>query len=291
MTSMQNEEAGLIAADVVAYRNGSAAAKHDWLIDEVPVALVFNGISYAVMLASPTDLEDFARGFALSEGLVDGPHEIHGIDVEPVTGDLVRGIEVRLDVAAATEFRLKERRRNLSGRTGCGLCGTESLDQVLRPIAKVVSSIVITPSAVALALKTMAAAQPLQRISGAAHAAAWCGIDGQMRLVREDVGRHNALDKLIGAMVSAGVDAHDGFICITSRASVEMVQKTATMGVGLLAAVSAPTALAVRLASDSGVALAGFARGGDFVCYTQPERFGVRPDTVVPRIDRMDTDT
>jgi len=265
--------AGLVAAEVVAYRDGRAEAKHDWLIDEVPVALVFNGISYAVMLASPTDLEDFARGFALSEGLVDAPKEIYAIDVESTAN----GIEVRLDVASATEFRLKERRRNLSGRTGCGLCGTESLDQVLRPIAQVVSSIAITPSAVALALKTMAAAQPLQRVSGAAHAAAWCGSDGQMRFVREDVGRHNALDKLIGAMVMSETDVGDGFITITSRASVEMVQKTATMGVGLLAAVSAPTALAVRLAKDSGVALAGFARGGDFVCYTQPERFCVHP--------------
>jgi len=274
-TDTKHERAGLVAAEVVAYRDGRAEAKHDWLIDEVPVALVFNGISYAVMLASPTDLEDFARGFALSEGLVAGPHEIYGIDVEPVGEGTGRGVEVRLDVASAAEFRLKERRRNLAGRTGCGLCGTESLDQVLRPVAKVVSSIAITPSAVALALTTMAAAQPLQRVSGAAHAAAWCSPDGQMRLVREDVGRHNALDKLIGAMVSRQTEMQRGFITITSRASVEMVQKTATMGVGLLAAVSAPTALAVRLANDSGVALAGFARGGDFVCYTQADRFGV----------------
>ena len=262
---------GVVAAEVVTWRGGRAEAKQDWLIDEVPVALVFNGISYAVMLASPTDLEDFARGFALSEGLVDSSKEIHGIDVEWVD----QGMEVRLDVAASTEYRLKERKRNLSGRTGCGLCGTESLDQVLRPIAAVVSSVSVAASAVAAALQAMAAAQPLQRLSGASHAAAWCGVDGDMRIVREDVGRHNALDKLIGAMVSQQTEVQRGFVAITSRASVEMVQKTATMGVGLLVAVSAPTALAVRLARDSGVALAGFARGGDFVCYTQPERFGV----------------
>lgn len=275
MPGDSNEVPGVVAATVTRWRGGGAAVKQDWLIDEVPVALVFNGISYAVMLASPTDLEDFARGFALSEGLVDSQKEIYGIDVEPVGGDSGLGIEVRLDVAAATEFRLKERKRNLSGRTGCGLCGTESLDQVLRPIPAVVSSVIIDASAVAAALRAMAAAQPLQRLSGASHAAAWCGLDGEVRLVREDVGRHNALDKLIGAMVQSQAEVQRGFVCITSRASVEMVQKTATMGIGLLVAVSAPTALATRLARASGVALAGFARGDDFVCYTQPERFGI----------------
>ena len=265
---------GVVAAKVVRWRDGRVEARSDWLIDEVPIALVYNGISYAVMLASPVDLEDFARGFSLSEGLVAQPSELFGIDVEPNA----LGIEVRLEVAAACEFRLKERRRNLGGRTGCGLCGTESLDQVLRPVAKVVSPIVVEPAAVATALQRMAAAQPLQRISGAAHAAAWCGPDGDVKLVREDVGRHNALDKLLGAMVKGDVDPTTGFVAITSRASVEMVQKAATMGVGLIAAVSAPTALAVRLAGEADVALAGFARGSDFVCYTRPERFGLTVD-------------
>jgi FdhD protein len=263
--------AGVEAARVTTFRHGRVETVQDWLIDEVPVALVFNGISHAVMLASPTDLEDFARGFALSEGLLSAPSELYGIDVTPVAN----GIEVRLEVASACEFRLKERRRNLSGRTGCGLCGTESLDQVLRPIEKVSGALSITTAAVANALKTMSAAQPLQRISGSSHAAAWCDADGQVLMAREDVGRHNALDKLIGALIKAGTDVEQGFIAITSRASVEMVQKTATIGVGLLVAVSAPTALAVRLANDSGLALAGFARGTDFVCYTHPERFGV----------------
>jgi FdhD protein len=263
--------AGAVSARVTTFRNGRVDTAQDWLIDEVPVALVFNGISHAVMLASPTDLEDFARGFALSEGLVENPAELYGIDVTPVAN----GIEVRLEVAAACEFRLKERRRNLSGRTGCGLCGTESLDQVLRPIRAVNQSLSISKAAVANALRTMGAAQPLQRISGAAHAAAWCTQTGQVVIAREDVGRHNALDKLIGALVEGEVDVDQGFVAITSRASVEMVQKAATIGIGIVVAVSAPTALAVRLATESGVALAGFARGTDFVCYTSPERFGI----------------
>ena len=267
---------GVVAVDVTTFRKGRVDSGSDWLIDEVPIALVFNGISHAVMLASPVDLEDFARGFALSEGLIDRPAELYGVDVVPVAN----GIEVRLEVASASEFRIKERRRNLSGRTGCGLCGTESLDQVLRPLGPVSGSLSIATTAVAHALRTMAAAQPLQRLSGSSHAAAWCDGVGQVRLVREDVGRHNALDKLIGALVAAGTDVEQGFIAITSRASVEMVQKTATIGVGLLVAVSAPTALAVRLANEVGVALAGFARGQDFVCYTFPARFGVAHSTL-----------
>jgi FdhD protein len=274
---MSGQVPGVVSARVTTYRQGRVDTNQDWLIDEVPVALVFNGISHAVMLASPTDLEDFARGFALSEGLLEKPDELYGIDVVPVAN----GIEVRLEVAAACEFRLKERRRNLSGRTGCGLCGTESLDQVLRPIRAVDGSLSISRGAVAHALRTIGAAQPLQRISGAAHAAAWCTPTGQVVLAREDVGRHNALDKLIGALVAGEVDVSRGFVAITSRASVEMVQKTATIGAGLLVAVSAPTALAVRLAADSNVALAGWARGGDFVGYTFPERFGLAAATLM----------
>jgi FdhD protein len=270
-TGHAQPDAGVVPVRVTTYRQGRVEVHQDWLIDEVPVALVFNGISHAVMLASPTDLEDFARGFALSEGLVASPSELYGIDVATVEN----GIEIRLEVAAACEFRLTERRRNLSGRTGCGLCGTESLDQVLRPISKALGGSTITTAAVANALKSITAAQPLQRVSGAAHAAAWCDLDGRVVMAREDVGRHNALDKLIGAMVSRQTDVERGFVTITSRASVEMVQKAATIGVGLLVAVSAPTALAVRLATDSNVALAGFARGTDFVAYTFPERFGL----------------
>ena len=274
-----SDHAGLARAPVTSFRRARVTSTDDWLVDEVPVALVFNGISHAVMLASPTDLEDFARGFAFSEGLLSGPKELYGIDVFEVGSGVNRGIEVRLDVAGAAEFRLKERRRNLAGRTGCGLCGTESLDQVLRPLPALTRRIAIAPSAVEAALKGMADAQPIQRASGSAHAAAWCDVDGRVRLVREDVGRHNALDKLIGALATGGVDAvpdpREGFVAITSRASVEMIQKTVMAGVSVLVAVSAPTALAARLADEHGLALAGFARGSDFVAYTFPERLGL----------------
>ncbi len=272
------DAAGARRATVTRWRGGRIDVADDWLVDEVPVALVFNGISHAVMLASPLDLDDFALGFALTEGLLSSRAELYGIDVVPLTN----GIEVRLEVAAACEFRMKERRRNLSGRTGCGLCGTESLDQVVRPMPAIERAIVVEPSAVSRALKAMAGRQPLQRASGAAHAAAWCEVDGQVGLLREDVGRHNALDKLVGALVAAAVPASTGFITVTSRASVEMVQKTLMAGVGLLVAVSAPTALAVRVARDHGLALAGFARGDDLVCYTVPERFGLGRPVMEP---------
>ena len=262
---------GLKSAPVTTFRKQRVATADDWLVDEVPVALVFNGISHAVMLASPTDLEDFARGFALSEGLLAGPSELYGVDIVEVSN----GIEVRLAVASAAEFRLKERRRTLAGRTGCGLCGTDSLDQVLRPLPALNTAVVITPGAVDAALRAMGGAQPMQRASGASHAAAWCEPSGVVRVVREDVGRHNALDKLIGALVASDLDASNGFVAITSRASVEMVQKTVMAGVGVLVAVSAPTVLAVRIAREHGLALAGFARGEDFVCYVAPERFGL----------------
>ena len=273
MTTISPPAPGTRPATVTRLRGGRVDTVDDRLVDEVPVALVFNGISHAVMLASPLDLEDFALGFALTEGLLASRAELYGVDVTTVD----HGIEVRLEVAAACEFRMKERRRNLSGRTGCGLCGTESLDQVLRPMPALARSITVAPAAVALALSGMAKQQPLQRVSGAAHAAAWCDAEGRVALLREDVGRHNALDKLVGALVAGAFPAGDGFVAVTSRASVEMVQKTLMAGVSVLVAVSAPTALAVQVASRHGLALAGFARGDDLVCYTEPRRFGLVP--------------
>lgn len=270
MTAVSSDD-GVERTRVTRYRDGVVEEADDWLVDEVPVALVFNGISHAVMLASPAHLEEFALGFALTEGLLASPSELYGVDVVPVGN----GIEVRLEVASACEFRMKERRRNLSGRTGCGLCGTESLDQVLRPMPTVERPLMVETSSIASALSAMMGQQPLQRRSGAAHAAAWCDRDGRALLVREDVGRHNALDKLIGAMVRGHAASEEGFIAVTSRASVEMVQKTLMGRVGMLVAVSAPTALAVRIASAHGLALAGFARGRDLVSYTRPECFGL----------------
>jgi FdhD protein len=272
--------AGASEATVTTHRAGRTERATDWLADEVPVALVFNGISHAVMLATPADLDDFALGFGLTEGLLAEASELHDVEVQQTR----LGIEVHMEVAGACEFRLKERRRNLTGRTGCGLCGTESLEHVHRALPAFTfgaQRIHVTAAAVARALRSLREAQALQQSTGAAHAAAWCNSDGETLLLREDIGRHNALDKLAGAMSRAGTDASQGFVCVTSRASFEMVQKTAMIGASMLVAVSAPTALAVRIAEDAGMALAGFARRDDFVAYTAPERFGLTT-TVVP---------
>jgi FdhD protein len=263
---------GVGAAQVTTWRGARLSQHSDWLADEVPVALVFNGISHAVMLASPADLEDFALGFALTEGLLADAAELYGVD----SVQTPEGIALHLDVAAASAWRLKERRRSLAGRTGCGLCGTDSLAQVRRDLPRVPALHLAAP-ALARAQRELRAQQSALQLTGATHAAAWCGTDGQVQLLREDIGRHNALDKLVGAMQRAQVNPAQGFISITSRASFEMVQKTAMAGVGALAAVSAPTALAVDCARACGLALAGFVRGDDFVAYTHPERLGLSP--------------
>lgn len=258
---------GAVAAQVLAQRGSRRQPQPDWLAEEVPVALVFNGISHAVMLATPADLEDFALGFALTEGLLERPAELYGVDAVPVA----EGIELRLEVAAAAQWRLRQRRRSLAGRTGCGLCGTDSLAQVKRPLPAL-QAVRASAGAIARAQRGMRAWQALQQLTGAAHAAAWCAPDGTVRIAREDIGRHNALDKLIGAMTRAGIDPASGFIAITSRASFEMVQKCALAGVAVLAAVSAPTALAVETARAAGLLLAGFVRGDDLVAYSGEER-------------------
>jgi FdhD protein len=261
---------GVQVSEVSAWRAGQQQTHPDWLAEEVPVALVFNGISHAVMLASPDHLEDFALGFSLTEGLLLDATELYGMEVHRRE----QGIELHLDVAAACEWRLKQRRRTMAGRTGCGLCGTESLDQVQRVLSPV-PEIHVSTEVVGAALQALRPWQAVQQLTGASHAAAWCDLQGGIVLVREDIGRHNALDKLVGAMSRAKVDTRTGWICITSRASFEMVQKATAAGVGLLAAVSAPTALAVELARRNGLALAGFVRGGDFVAYSHPQRFGL----------------
>ena len=256
--------AGAARVDVRVRRAGAVADTQDWLADEVPVALILNGISHAVMLATPLDLEDFALGFGLTEGLLQSPDELYGVDVVPDPA----GLRVEMDVSSACFARLKDKRRTMAGRTGCGLCGTESLEQVeppLRPLAPCDAP--LSPAAIALALRAMPAHQALQRVTGATHAAAWCSPAGAIVLVREDVGRHNALDKLVGAMVESGVDPRDGFCCITSRASVEMVRKAVAAGI-TARAVGAETT-----ARRAGLALAGFARRDDLVLYADPDRF------------------
>ena len=251
------------------------------LAEEVPVALVFNGISHAVMMATPLHLEDFALGFALSEGLVDQASQIYGTEV--IEQSL--GIELQITIAAQCEARLKERKRSMAGRTGCGLCGADSLEQVklALPQAPVVN---LDVQAMQRAHAGLRALQPLKLQTGATHAAAWSDMNGVIHTVREDVGRHNALDKLIGAMVQAGTDMTQGFVCITSRASFEMVQKTIQSGAGALTAVSAPTRLAVEMALSHNLLLAGQVRGDNFTAYSFPERF-----TQIATTEQRETET
>ncbi|MES2148489.1 MAG: formate dehydrogenase accessory sulfurtransferase FdhD [Pseudomonadota bacterium] len=250
---------------------GSWKQAEDELAEEVPVALEYNGISHAVMMATPADLAQFALGFSISEGIVRSPGEMYGVELEQGA----TGITVHIDIASAAFARLKERRRSMTGRTGCGLCGVDSLDQVLRPLPWLAPSRALSAPAIRRALAGVKALQPLNRLTGATHAALWCGMGGALEIGFEDVGRHNALDKLIGALAEAETELSDGFALITSRASVEMVQKAATAGIAALVAISAPTALAVRAAQDCGMSLVAFARGEDFVAYAHGVNIGL----------------
>ena len=270
---------GARSLDVLRWRGGRAQQVDDWLPEEVAVALQYNGVSHAVMLATPLDLEDFALGFSLGEGIVERAAEVYDCEVlrEPC------GLTLQIEVAARCFEGLRERRRSLAGRTGCGLCGTDSLDQALRPLRALPRprGTPLGSRAVARALGSLREHQRLNAATGAVHAAAWCDAQGRLLLLREDVGRHNALDKLIGAMARAGADAAQGFVLITSRASVEMVQKAAQAGVPVLVAVSAPTALAARSAREAGMCLVGLARGDDLVVYSGAQRIALEaaPET------------
>ncbi|MDR1968826.1 MAG: formate dehydrogenase accessory sulfurtransferase FdhD [Burkholderiaceae bacterium] len=243
---------------------GRAGNATDSIAEEVPIALEYNGISHAVMLATPLDLDDFALGFSLAEGMIAHPDEYYGMQIERSA----LGITLHLEIASAAFARLKDRRRTLAGRTGCGLCGTESLAKVARELPPLGDGPRFDAVAINRAMADLHAHQLLHQATGAVHAAAWCEGDGTLRHLREDVGRHNALDKLIGALAAQHVDAPQGFIAITSRASFEMVQKSVAAGVTLLAAISAPTTLAVDSARAARLTLAGFVRDDKFTLYT-----------------------
>lgn len=246
---------------------GVRTASVECVAEEVPVAMVYNGISHAVMLATPADLEDFGTGFSLAEGIVARASEIHDVD----TAHHADGIEVRMQVSNRAFEALKARRRSLAGRTGCGLCGVDSLGQVTRDVKPVAARPAVDEAAIHRALVALGEGQALHALTGSVHAAAWAHADGTLFAVREDVGRHNALDKLIGAVALAGVDTAQGFAVVTSRASYEMVLKLASVGGGLLAAISAPTGLAIDLALRTGVTLCGFVRDGRMAIYTEPK--------------------
>ena len=256
---------------VTQWRPDSQELLDDNVIEEMPIALVYNGISHAVMLASPADIEDFAVGFSLTEGVVRCAGEVH--DIEVVSCGI--GSEVQLTIASQRMAALKERRRLLAGRTGCGLCGLENLQQLVRPVPTVPHGGVLSAPVLDAAIVHLVAHQALHRSTGAAHAAAFVRWSGEMLLLREDVGRHNALDKLIGAIARSKFDRGEGFALVTSRASYEMVHKTAVAGIRLLAAISAPTAMAVRTATQAGMTLVGFAGRSRRLVYAHPQR--VRP--------------
>jgi FdhD protein len=248
----------------------SLVHKHDVLAEEIPVALVYNGISHVVMLATPQDLEEFALGFSLTEGILRDKSELYGVEIV----EQAQGIELHCEIANAQFANLKERRRNLLGRTGCGLCGAESIGQAMRvpsPRQLAPALHALSHAAIQHAFKSIQGGQVLQQATGATHACAWADVNGNVLLVREDVGRHNALDKLIGALAKAPPQV-TGFVLTTSRASYEMVQKVASVGIHLLAAISAPTGLAVRFAEENGVTLVGFVRDNRHVIYAHPER-------------------
>ncbi|EOL9013116.1 formate dehydrogenase accessory sulfurtransferase FdhD [Cronobacter malonaticus] len=247
-------------------RENLTTTEPDWLAEEVPVALVYNGISHVVMMASPKDLEIFALGFSLSEGIVESSHEIYGMDI--IHG--CNGIEIQVELSSRRFMGLKARRRNLAGRTGCGVCGVEQLNDIVRPLAPLPFTQTFSLDNLDGALRQLASVQPVGELTGCTHAAAWLTPQGDIAGGHEDVGRHVALDKLLGRRAREAWQ--QGAVLVSSRASYEMVQKAATCGVEIVFAVSAATTLAVEVAERCNLTLVGFSRPGRATIYTHPQR-------------------
>lgn len=260
------------------WRGAALAPMIDAVSEEHPVALTYNGISHAVMMATPADLEDFALGFSLSEGILESPEELYDVEIEHTP----RGDIVRARISARRFAALRDHRRNLTGRTGCGLCGVDSLEHAVRSLPPVEARLEVNVSAIRRAVEELPDRQLLNRTTRSLHAAAWADTKGAIHLAREDVGRHNALDKLIGALATDGVDTAGGFAVVTSRCSYEMVQKAATVGIPVLVAVSAPTALAVRMANSLNVAIVASARADSLKVYGHAVRISSAPRGDVP---------
>ncbi|WP_224970456.1 formate dehydrogenase accessory sulfurtransferase FdhD [Acinetobacter oleivorans] len=255
---------GVETLQVKRFKKTESESVLDNIVQEHPIALVYNGISHAVMMATPTDVSVFAKGFSLSEGILTSLKELYAIEVH----ESELGIEVNMTISSRAFAALKERRRMLVGRTGCGLCGIESLEQLQLDISK----ITIEPSKewleqIPVAISQLKDQQKITALTGGAHAAAWV-VQGKIMALFEDVGRHNALDKLLGYLAQENYDTGLGFVVMTSRASYELIRKCAQLNIGLLASISAPTSMAIRLAKTSGLTLASFCRGDDFVLYT-----------------------
>jgi FdhD protein len=250
------------------WRDGRPSDGPRAIPEETAIALTYNGGTYAVMMGTPQDLADFAIGFSLSEGIVQTPEGIHSMEIV----DLDDGIELRMWLAQANADRLNERRRHIAGPTGCGICGIDSIAEALRPAAIVPPGRHFSSREITMAMQAVPPLQSINVETRAVHAAAFWTPGRGIVALREDVGRHNALDKLAGALAQAGTIASDGMVLLTSRVSVEMVQKAAAMGAPVMVAVSAPTALAVRMAEAAGITLAAIARTDGFEIFTHPGR-------------------
>ena len=264
---------GIVSVSKSVWEDNTLTPTQDWTAQESPVAFEYNCVSHAVMMATPADLEDFAIGFSLSEGIVSSPDEI--LDIE--LADVERGKVVSMIIGKQQLDALKQRKRSLVGRTGCGICGAETIDAALQiPIGRNKTVVQIAHSAIQAALTQIAERQYLNKETGAIHAAAWCNVKGEIECLREDVGRHNALDKLVGALAKQhlrdGGSLEPGFVLISSRASYEMVSKAAVLGAAVLVAVSGVTHLAVEIADQAHMTLVGFSRPGRHSVYTCPER-------------------
>ena len=252
---------------IVQQKNNLSSPITDWVAEEFPVALVYNGISHVVMMATPKDLDDFAVGFSLSEGIIQSRDEIRGIDI--IQG-CNRGIEVHIELSSRRFAGLKERRRNLTGRTGCGICGTEQLDEIFKPIQPLPFTQTFSLSYLDNALRELKKVQEIGALTGCTHAAAWISPEGELVGGCEDVGRHVALDKLLG--MKSRHDWQKGAILVSSRASYEMVQKAASCGAEILFAVSAATSLAIEVAEKANLTLVGFCRQGKATVFTHAGR-------------------
>lgn len=255
-------------------RDAQRLEQDDTLATEVPVALQYNGISHAVLLATPTFLEDLAIGFSFTEGIIRDVSDVYDIHIDQDQ----RGYSIDIEIASACLQQLKQRRRQLAGRTGCGLCGLESLNEVRRELPPVnAPRTLYEQNAIFSALDQLRDQQPLHQITGATHGAGWADQHGAIQVVREDVGRHNALDKLIGQLLQQKTDTSEGMVVVSSRASFEMVQKTATLGVPILVAVSAPTSYAVQVADELNLMLVAFGRPKQFSVYSHPDFLATTP--------------
>ena len=248
----------------------------DLVAAETAIALSYNGTPHAVMMATPADLDDFAIGFSMTEGIVKRRSEVHAIDVKPVAD----GIELNIEIEPVRHRALDRKRRILTGNVGCGICGAESIAHAIRRSPPVKAGLKLSDRAIQRALSELPAAQAINRVTGAAHGAAWFNLDGEIECLREDVGRHNALDKLIGAMSRSDHRFAGGAVLMTSRASHEIVQKAAVVGIEALVALSAPTSLAIKAATRTHMGLIAFARGGRYTVYAGAERFVGEATTV-----------